>query len=155
MGVPGELFFLRLLLLKFPARSYADLRLVDGVSYATFQEAARAHGLVADDSEYLLAMQDAATFMLPTGSPCSLPITLTFCSCTELRKLFVMMIVTSSGLNPSFSARQIWDTLRDQFIDERGMANMSEESREQAYNSALVDIRRRLTCHGRKIEDEG
>ena len=58
-----ERFFFRWLILQFPARSYTDLRTVDGVCYPTYQEAAAARGLVGSQAEAEAAMREL------TGGP--------------------------------------------------------------------------------------
>ena len=56
----GEQFYLRTLLTAVKgATSYEDLRTVNGVTHATFCEACIAHGLLADDNEWRLCLQDA------------------------------------------------------------------------------------------------
>ena len=73
----GERFALRQLLKVAPARSFHDLRTVDGVTYAGFHEAAVQRGIMADDEEAELAMLDAC-------SEGSTP--------AELRHLFVSLV---------------------------------------------------------------
>ena len=58
----GDVFYLRLLLHKIPARTFAELRTVhpeNGPSavYSTFHDAARARGLVPGDQEYFICMK--------------------------------------------------------------------------------------------------
>jgi len=56
----GERFYLHTLLTAVKgATSYEDLHTVNGVTHATFQEACIAHGLLADDNEWRLCLQDA------------------------------------------------------------------------------------------------
>ena len=63
---PSELYFFRMLLLKFPLRSYAEAKVVDGATYETFCEAAKALGLITDELEYLDCLVEAATFRNPS-----------------------------------------------------------------------------------------
>ena len=61
-----ELFYLRLLLKTLPARNFQDLRkAVDGTYYATFEEAAKARGLVVDDNEASLCMDEVVATETP------------------------------------------------------------------------------------------
>ena len=62
-----EKYHLRLLLLHTPgATSFSDIRKVDGVVHDTYQEAAKAKGLLADDEEWQRCMTDAVTFQMPS-----------------------------------------------------------------------------------------
>ncbi|KIY51825.1 hypothetical protein FISHEDRAFT_12425, partial [Fistulina hepatica ATCC 64428] len=55
----SEAFYVRTLLLHRPARSFSQLRTVDGVEYLSFQEAAYALHLFADENEAQHAMNEA------------------------------------------------------------------------------------------------
>jgi hypothetical protein len=55
----GEIWYLRLLLLNFPAISFEHLRTVDGFTYLTFQAAAVARQIVSDDKEELICYEEA------------------------------------------------------------------------------------------------
>ena len=55
----GEKYYLRMLLANFPARSFADLKQVEGTTYPTFQEAATKCGLLSTENEMKLAMKEA------------------------------------------------------------------------------------------------
>ena len=48
----GDVFYLRLLLHHKPARSFLDLRTVDGTVHETFESAARKLGLLSGDEEF-------------------------------------------------------------------------------------------------------
>lgn len=87
----GEVFYIRMLLFHHPARSFEDLRTIDGALHPSFQEAARAAGLFAEENEGLLAMEDAVASM---RSP------------KQLRFLFVMLVVEGSP------ALDIWDRFK-------------------------------------------
>ena len=57
----GERYYLRLCLLHIPgAQSYADLRTVMGQEWPTFRGAAMALGLLENDNEWRLCMQEAS-----------------------------------------------------------------------------------------------
>lgn len=55
----NEKFALRLLLLNLPARSFDDLKLVDGELCDSFYDAALRRGLVGDDKEYFHCLKEA------------------------------------------------------------------------------------------------
>ena len=54
----GELFYLRILLLHKPARSFQELKTISQVSYDTFQEAAIALGLFDNSNEARYALEE-------------------------------------------------------------------------------------------------
>lgn len=63
----GDVFYLRLLLHKIPARSFVQLRTVHSnlgppIVYDSYHDAARARGLVTGDEEYFICMQEAILF---------------------------------------------------------------------------------------------
>ena len=75
----GEKWYLRLILYSQPIVSFKDARMVDGITFQTFQEAALARKLVEDEKEANIAFQWALLNSTPH----------------ELRTLFVIM--TSQG----------------------------------------------------------
>ena len=81
-----ERFHLRMLLLHVPgAESFEHIRTVDGVLCATFREAARHRGLLADDNEWERCMAEAALFRMPR----------------QLRQLFSMLCVYNTVGDPA------------------------------------------------------
>lgn len=79
----GERYFLKLLLLNHVGpRSYEDLRTVDGLLCATFQEAAALRGFLQDDSEWDRCLTENVVDRNPT----------------QLRGLFAVLL-TNCGLN--------------------------------------------------------
>ena len=58
------------------ATSFESLRTYQGIKYSTYKEACLAHGLLEDDSEWRLCLQDAGT--MQSGS--------------QLRRLFRTML---------------------------------------------------------------
>lgn len=55
----GEVFYIRMLLFHQAARSFDDLRTVDGILHDTFQSAAHACGLLEHNNEGELVLEDA------------------------------------------------------------------------------------------------
>ncbi|KAG8235454.1 hypothetical protein J437_LFUL011365 [Ladona fulva] len=127
----GEVYYLRMLLLKFPAYTYEELRTVDGHCHNTFQEAAKAHGLLENDSEYREALEEANIYKTGSG----------------LRQLFSCLVICGAP------AGILWDEFKSQlaedFLDKDGASS------DRAYNSALLDIQNRLRSHGRTLEEVG
>ncbi|CAN0492289.1 unnamed protein product, partial [Laminaria digitata] len=72
----GDVWFLRLLLLHRPANSWTHIRTVDNTIFETYEQTARALGLVHDADEYVLCLQEAARFS----------------TAKELRQLFTTLI---------------------------------------------------------------
>ena len=57
----GERYYLRMLLTHVPgATSYENIRTVNNIIYKTFKEAAVAHGLLGDDKQYNLSLEEAS-----------------------------------------------------------------------------------------------
>jgi len=99
----GEIFYIQALLLVFPACSFQLLRTIEGVLYPSFQHAAEAAGLFANDSEGLIAMEDAV---------------ISYKSPSQLHFLFVMLILEGSPAIP------IWEKFcNDMACDHGGNIN--------------------------------
>ena len=61
-----ELFRLRLLLLNCrDAKSFDELKNINGIQYMTFSEACLALGLIDDNEEWSRVMQEAVSWMMP------------------------------------------------------------------------------------------
>ena len=76
----GERFYLRLLLNHVVgARSFADIRTVEGEVCPSFQEAARRRGLLEDDGEWDLCLTEATNYASPYQLRDLLSIILLYC----------------------------------------------------------------------------
>ncbi len=126
-----ELYYLRMLLSRFPANGYEDLLSYNGERYSTFQEAAKARGLVDDENEYSDAIREASTFQTGHG----------------LRQLLVCLI-TSSGA----PAKVLWDEFKELFAED---LIDSMQDKDKAINAALNCIDRKLQMHGKNLEEVG
>ncbi|THH15669.1 hypothetical protein EW146_g4843 [Bondarzewia mesenterica] len=95
----NELFYLRTLLTvaKGP-KSYEDLRTVKGVLHSTFREACIERGLLQDDGEWRLCLQEAA--IMQTG--------------TQLHHLFVTLLL---HCHPTYPDR-LWNDFRHHICDD-------------------------------------
>lgn len=91
----GELWYFRLLLRSFPCRSESDLRTVDGVVYNSFQQAAKAAGLLDQMNEGEIVLRES----------------LLTCTPSQLRQVFAvvtlqghatMHILTARDQNPVY-----------------------------------------------------
>ena len=91
----GERFYLRLLLTAVPgAKSFNDIRMVNGVEHSTFQAVCAAKGLLQGDEEWNLCLQDAWVDQ----------------NADQLRNLFVMLILFCQPLHPE----DLWQRYRDE-----------------------------------------
>jgi hypothetical protein len=92
-----ELFALRLLLRRFPARSWEDLRTHNGIVFQTFHEGARQLGLISNlDQEAQVCLQDAVDLNRPPS---------------DIRFLLALMV--QNGANQTSLERDFSDYLAD------------------------------------------
>ena len=95
----ADKFHLRLLLLHVPgARSFTDLRTVNGGVCDTFRDACIQRHLLADDSEYNTAMTEASGFQMPR----------------QLRSMFATICAYCQPSNP----QQLWTTHQEALIED-------------------------------------
>ncbi|XP_019188939.1 PREDICTED: uncharacterized protein LOC109183302 [Ipomoea nil] len=92
----GEIYYLRCLLniVRGP-KGFQDIRTVNGVEYLTFRDACYAHGLLDDDKEYIDAINEARYWS----------------TAHSLRKLFVVLLTSSSIIRPENVWNQVWQHL--------------------------------------------
>ncbi len=126
----SELFYLRMLLAKIPAHGYRDILTYDGQQYGTFQEVAKARGLLTDDNEYREAILEASGFYTGNG----------------LRQLFVCMII--SGAAPKVLWDELKSILAEDFLDK-------DTNDDRAYNDALCAVDHKLRKHGKSLVEVG
>ena len=127
----GDLFYLRLLLHKIPARPFTELRTVQPdigppVLHLSFHDAARARGLITGDEEYSICMQEAIGF--ETGY--------------FLRGLLITLILNGGP------APKLWHHFQNDLIEDLRMSM----TRAQAVSEALRQIHLELQLHGKDIE---
>lgn len=123
----GELWYLRLILLKRPAVSYKDCKTVNRITYLSYQEAAIASGYISDNDDISLqCFRDA----MNTATP------------DELRNLFVTL--TLAGF-PTICL------LKDDMTKHK----MTEDYMTDPFNNLLIDISRRLEEEGCSMTQYG
>ncbi|XP_019183654.1 PREDICTED: uncharacterized protein LOC109178476 [Ipomoea nil] len=131
-----EIFYLRCLLNKIRGpTSYADIRTVNGVHYASFRDACYARGLVDDDNEYVDAIDEASHWA----------------SRDQLRRLFVTLLMSSCMGKPETVWNDAWPQLSDdaQFQIRKQLKNRDFVLTDsQKMNFALVEIEKLLSIHG-------
>jgi hypothetical protein len=119
----GERFYLRTLLTVVKgATSFAHLRTVNGQEYTTFKAACLALGLLEDDQEWRICLQEAAH--IKTGS--------------QLRSLFVLILSQARPAQPEV----LWAEFRDSICDDvahilRSRDLIAQPSPEEVYDYGL------------------
>lgn len=123
----GELYFLRLLLLHRPgAKSFDDLKTIDPEQQplATFKEACLRLGLLMDDQQNHLALQEVSSHALPKA----------------IREFFVSLLIYSLPANPL----QLWMEFRNQmsedFLQMARLRDPQAQFCEAIYQKALAEI---------------
>ena len=92
-----------LLTMQQDCTSYDSIRTINRIRYRTFQEACYAIGLLSDNKEFVEAIKEASE--LASGH--------------QLRKLFVMLLVSNTISKPEFVWNQTWELLSDGILYER------------------------------------
>lgn len=119
----GDVFYLRPLLHHKPSRSFEGIRYHNGTVYDTFQDAARAMGIVQHDEEYRICIQEAILFN--TGR--------------QLRQLFVTLILDGAP------AKVLWEQFMSDFTHDLRMTLSDDD----AVTAAFREIDLSLQYHGR------
>lgn len=97
------------------AKSYSDIRTVQGKQYPTFQAACQALGLLGDDREWSSAMIDATHWALPYQLRELFVTLLLFCDITNPLDLFEEH-VSAMGQDATYHARQVIASTSDQVL---------------------------------------
>uniref|UniRef100_A0A7I4XXQ7 ATP-dependent DNA helicase n=1 Tax=Haemonchus contortus TaxID=6289 RepID=A0A7I4XXQ7_HAECO len=122
----AERYSLRILLLnRKGAKSFDELKTVDGVTHNSFKEAAKALGLMHDDSHYESCLREAAEFRMPP----------------ELRSLFGSLICFSDVTEPE----RLWEQLKSAMAEDYVHRGLSDE---EAVIRAYYDIMDRMQISG-------
>lgn len=133
----GDVFYLRALLLHRSARDWVDLRTVEGVTYGSYQEAARAMGLFDNRNEGIMAFEE----LLEYGAP---P--------TQLRWIFAVLAVEGSP------ALTIWEAHEDSLgadIRDRLLRTTESPSPEIIRNELLLALQTLLQGLGKSLAEIG
>ena len=136
----GEKFYLRLLLtaVRGPL-SFADLRTYRHVTVDSFEDACRARGLLHDDREWHICLEDASA--MQTGS--------------QLRRLFVTILLDCAPVNPL----QLWLDFQDSICDDLRHAlqhrlhPIPDPSDEQVHDYGLFLIDSIMQQKGKSLAD--
>jgi hypothetical protein len=117
------------------AKSFDDLKTVDNVAYSSFQEAARHHGLLEDDTVWEAALEDAAAVSMPR----------------QMRDMFGIIC----AFGPPNDSRALWDKFKNYMCEDfvyQHKCSIVEGCR-QCENKALNDIQNVLILHGKSCKD--
>ena len=121
-----EKFHLRLLLLHVPgAKSFEEIRTVEGETFPSFKEACLQLGLIQNDDHLNQALQEAATHHMPT----------------QLRVMFSALCIYSVPAN----AQQLWNAHKESMIEDYLQRGIDVQ---QAENMALGIINTILVENG-------
>ena len=125
-GRQSELYFMRMLLYhKAGAKSFKDLRIVDGEEQPTYQEACIKMGLFADDSEVDRVMEEAASVRFGT----------------QLRGVFATILMFITPSNPA----AFWERHKLFLCEDIMRRNGTKvQPTEDEVNEALLDIQEQL-----------
>ncbi|XP_053149050.1 LOW QUALITY PROTEIN: uncharacterized protein LOC128343641 [Hemicordylus capensis] len=127
-----ERYCLRLLLLHVSgATSYGNLRSMDGIEYPTFQEAAKARGLINDETVWESTLKDVAQYNMPT----------------QIRELFAYICVFASLQN-----MQELFTKYEEYLIEDYVHKHLQHNKECTVcrDLALQEIAKILKIHGKR-----
>lgn len=129
----GERFYLRTLLtvVRGP-KSFTDLRTYEGIEYPTFQDACRARGLLEDDGEWHLLLQDIS--QIQTGS--------------RLRQLFASMLLFCQISSPE----KLWVEFRDNICDDL-FVRIPNSTTDRVYDFGLFLLNSILADSGYSLEN--
>ena len=136
-----EKFSLRMLLLHCPgALSFQDLRTVEDHEYPTFQDAARAMGLLQDDTELRRCLEEAHLMQMPR----------------QMRALFATILLFNPPSDPNRLFLDFQEAMSEDFVNaERQRQNNDAVVFEQRHmHLCLFHIDMELKSHGKSIRDE-
>ncbi|KAK4385560.1 hypothetical protein Sango_2680000 [Sesamum angolense] len=128
----GERFFLRILLnhVKGP-RSFEEMLTINGVTYATFKEAAQRRGLLQEDDYVRQCLHEARSIRMPAS----------------LRRLFVSILVFCQPVG----VRHLWDEFYPYMVEDYAISSSTDTS--VHINRLLLEIRRLLHCYRRQLSE--
>lgn len=106
----GEVWYLRSLLLRRPTYSFNQLKTSEGILRGTFEECARSLGLVQNENEYHISMEEAARFYTPK----------------EPKRLFVTLILHGAP------TQELWNQFSVDMSNDFAIAISSEASNHEA-----------------------
>ncbi|XP_016173825.1 uncharacterized protein LOC107616376 [Arachis ipaensis] len=137
----GELFYMQMLLnVQKGYTSFRSIRTVNGVTYDTFQEACSAMGFLIDDKEYVSAIKEVVEVV----------------SAAQLRRLFVMLLLSGSMGRPLSVWEQTWAYLSDDILYRRRHELQYPDltmSQDELQTFCLLEIEKLLQSNGKSLRN--
>lgn len=137
----GDLFFQRLLLLhQKGCTSFPSIRTVNGHVYETNREAAEALGLLENDQEWCIAMEEAAATA----------------SSTELRALFVKILVFCDVTSPGELFEKFWEPMSHdipRILSALFGIHLLHVNEPELKGGLSYELEGALAQHGKSLED--
>ena len=130
----GDLFYLHAILQSQPALSFLDACTINGVIYETFQEAAIALGLFADQNEAQYTIQEAIN---------------TLATPRQLRQIFVHLLINDCILAPIDIWTRYQQHMAHDFTLQFGL------NTDLGLNCALEELNKSLEEHGKSLSFYG
>ena len=130
----GDLFYLRALLQTWPARSFEELRTVNGTIHSSFQEASIALNLFSDETEAEYCLTEAVESLRTPF---------------QLRLLFVHLLTNDCITSPL----TIWEKFRDALSED--FYHLNSRDWLPVFSSALLQISTNLREYGKTPNDYG
>ena len=139
----GECFYLRLLLhhIRGP-QSFSDLRTVNGDLCCSFREACFKLGLLEDDNQYHLAMEEASVSN----------------SAASLRSLFAVILTWCEPSNPFEIYERNKEAMAEDFLHQHRtrLDNVDLDYNDDIFNLALNDLQDKvISMGGRELSEYG
>ena len=116
------------------ATSFDDLKAIDGETCPTFRDACRKRGLLEDDNQYSLALQEAAISQMPS----------------QIRTLYAIILTNCEPCDPL----ALWDNHRNSMTEDflhhhrRSLAQDDLTFTDDMYDEALTDLQDKLLSMG-------
>ncbi|XP_015949952.1 uncharacterized protein LOC107474829 [Arachis duranensis] len=120
--------------------SFQSIRTVNGVTYDTFQEACSAMGFLIDDKEYVSTIKEVAELA----------------SAAQLRRLFVMLLLSGSMGRPLSVWEQTWTYLSDDILYRRRHDLQYPDltmSQDELQMFCLLEIEKLLQSNGKSLRN--
>ena len=130
----GDIFYLRVLLQTRPARSFEELRTVDGVLYTSFQAACVALNLFSDETEAEYCFTEAVEALYTPH---------------QMRLLLIHMLTNECITTPA----AIWAKFQQALSEDFHVSNGGNW--DLAFSSALLEIAGCLREYGKEPQDYG
>ena len=130
----GDVFYLRVLLQTRPARSFEELRTVDGILYPSFQDACIALNLFSNETEAEYCFTEAIESLHTPH---------------QIRLLLIHMLTNECITAPA----AIWEKFQQPLSKDFHISNGGNWS--LAFSSALLEIAQHLREYGREPQEYG